>query len=297
MEKHKRSKDIKKWVELNSKFEVESNDRPFVFDRSKTDSLMIFSFFRDHLIYNSEYGLQPIAENHGNSGSFYIDSRIRFDSILQDKRFNQTARNFLLLDAYHGIVRDFGVRDKEKYFKKLQGYATNGEELKALSKRYKLDFRKSNELILTRPNQDTITYSKVLENNGGKWLYIDFWASWCQPCRKSMPASKKLKVELEKENVEFIYIALNDQRDNWIKAMEADGISNGQNYMVENGIVSKVLEELGIKTIPHYLIYDPNGTLVHGYADRPGKGAREQLMALIGARVSQGDQKENEDDF
>lgn len=288
MEKHKRIKSIKKWFELNGKLEVESMKPPFVFDKSKTDSLMIYTFFRDHLIHNSQYGLQTIEENHGNSGSFYIDSRIRFDSIVQDKRFNQTARNFLLLDAYRGIVRNFGVRDKEEYFNKLERYATNREELKTFAKKHKLDFGKSDELVLTKANRDTITYSKVLANNRGKWLYIDFWASWCQPCRKSMPASKKLKMELEKENVEFIYMALNDQRDNWIESMEADGISDGQNYFVENGIASKVIEELGINTIPHYRIYDPNGKLVNGYADRPGKGAKEQLMALIGA-VSQGD--------
>ncbi len=56
---------------------------------------------------------------------------------------------------------------------------------------------------------------------------------------------------------------------------------NSQNYFVENGNISKVIEELGIKTIPHYLIYNPNGELVNGFANRPGKGAEEQLEKLM----------------
>jgi thiol-disulfide isomerase/thioredoxin len=123
--------------------------------------------------------------------------------------------------------------------------------------------------------------SNVIKNNKGKWLYIDFWASWCKPCRETMPESKKLGKEFKKQNIEFIYVSLNDKKENWKKAIKSDSIWNSQNYFTENGNVSKVIEDLGIKTIPHYLIYNPNGELINGFANRPGKGAKEQLMELI----------------
>ncbi|WP_243835762.1 TlpA family protein disulfide reductase [Gelidibacter sediminis] len=96
-----------------------------------------------------------------------------------------------------------------------------------------------------------------------------------------MPESKKLIKEFKEDNIEFIYISLNDQKENWKKAIESEGIWNSQNYFAENGNVSMVMEHLGIKTIPHHLIYNPNGELVNGFADRPGKGAKEQLRKLI----------------
>ncbi|MEM9686904.1 MAG: TlpA disulfide reductase family protein, partial [Bacteroidota bacterium] len=256
-------------------------EKSFEFDLAKTDSLMKFSFFRDYLNYISEYNLEFIRENNGSSGGFYIDSRIRFDSILKDNRFNQTAKNYLLFDAYNGIGQNFRIKDKAEYLKKLQEHTTNSTQLNQLVKDHNLDFSKSDKLILTNTNNDTLTYKQILNKNKEKWLYIDFWASWCKPCRETMPASNRLKNEFKNENIEFIYISLNDTKEQWKQAITSNHIIESQNYFIENGNVSKVIEDLGIKAIPHYLIYDQNGELVNGFAKRPGSGAKEQLRALL----------------
>ena len=282
LEKHKNLKPLKKWIEKNESFSNRENiETIYSLDLSKTDSLMTFSYFRDYLNNISKYDLSFIQENNINSGGSYIDSRIRFDSIINDERFNQTAKNFLLFNAYNGIGQNFRVKDKQKYFEKLQEHTTNRIQLNKLEKDFKLDFSKSDKLILTNLKNDTITFSNVLKNNKGKWLYIDFWASWCKPCRETMPESNKLKKEFKNENIEFIYMCLNDKKDKWKQALKSDSISKSQNYFIENGNTSKIIEDLGIKTIPHYLIYNPNGELINGFADRPGKGAKEQIKKLL----------------
>ena len=282
LEKNKNLKPIKKWIEKNNSFSNKENiETIYNLDLSKTDSLMTFSYFRDYLNNISKYDLSFIQENNMNSGASYIDSRVRFDSILKDKRFNQTAKNYLLFNAYHGIGQNFRVKDKEKYFHKLIENTTNQGKIKEIQEKYKLDFSKSDKLVMTTIKNDTITFSDVINKNKGKWLYVDFWASWCKPCRETMPKSVILKKELEKENIEFIYLSLNDKKENWKLAMESDGISKSQNYFIENGNVSKVIEDLGIKTIPHFLIYNPNGELINGFANRPEEGAKEQLKKLL----------------
>lgn len=283
MEKPKKLKNIKKWMKQNKSLNnLEKMEEVYGFDLAQTDSLMKFSFFRDYLKDISQYDLPIIQKIYGNySGFYYKDSRIRFDSILKDKRFNQTAKNFLLFDAYNEIGENFRVKDRKKYFKKLQESTTNIEYLNKLKKDYKLDFSKSNQLILTNLKNDTLTYRNLLENNKGKWLYIDFWASWCRSCRKTMPESNKLKKEFKGKNIEFIYLSLNDKKEKWKKAIELDKISDSQNYFIENGNTSKVIEDLLVRTIPHYLIYNPKGELVNGYANRPGRGAKEQLRKLM----------------
>ena len=96
-----------------------------------------------------------------------------------------------------------------------------------------------------------------------------------------MPASVNLKKSFTGKNVDFIYISSYDKKENWRKAIQKDGIGESQNYFIENGNVSKVIEDLGIETIPHYLIYNPEGTLVSRYANRPGQGAKEELIGLM----------------
>lgn len=282
MEKHKKFWVIKNWLkQSNERYDKETLPQQFGFELAQTDSLIQFSFFRDYLKNISEYDLTLITENNGNSGGSYLDARIRFDSILNDNRFNQTAKNYLLFYAYLGIDENFNSLDKKRYFKKLQENTTNTEQLNKLIKDYKLDFSKTNQLILTTRANDTLNLETVLKNNKGKWLYIDFWASWCKPCRISMPKSVELKKTLKKHNIEFIYLGLNDVKGNWKEAIETDGISDSQHYFIENGNVSQIIDDLGIKTLPHYLIYNPTGKLVHGNAKRPGEGAKEDLMELI----------------
>jgi thiol-disulfide isomerase/thioredoxin len=281
IEEHRELRYIKKWND-NSFLKNENIQTQVQFDLSKTDSLMMFSFFRKHLSAISKYSLSLIREKRKGSGAAYIDSRIRFDSIVKDKRFNQTAKNYLLFEAYKGIGQNFSVKDKKRYFEKLQKETTNINQLKELSKKYNLNFKQSDKLLLTSLKaKDTITFKRVLELNKGKWLYVDFWASWCAPCRKAMPYSRKLKEAFKENNVAFIYVALNDKKENWKKAIHADSIQQAQHYFIENSNTSKVIEDLFIKTIPHYIIYNPKGEIVNGHAKRPGKGAEKQLNSYI----------------
>lgn len=280
MEKHKDLKTVREWLatDAGSKEDVK---KAVDYDLKHTDSLMKFSFFRDYLNSISKYELSRIVENNGSSGGSYIDSRIKFDKIMEDDRFNQTAKNFLLFEAYKEIGMNFKVKDKEEYFKKLQTATTDHQKLRKLKEDYKLNFNLSDKLILTDLKGETIEFHDMIAKNNGKILYLDFWASWCAPCRKTMPASRKLQQTLTGKNIEFIYLAFNDDNAKWRSAIKKDSLQDSQHYFIENANTSLIVEDLGIKTIPHYIIYNGQGEIINGFAKRPGEGALEQLQKIV----------------
>lgn len=77
------------------------------------------------------------------------------------------------------------------------------------------------DFTLTDPNGNAVTMSNVK----GKIKIIDFWASWCGPCRLNNPALRKLYDELHPLGLEIIGISLDTNKAAWEKAIEKDGLT------------------------------------------------------------------------
>lgn len=95
----------------------------------------------------------------------------------------------------------------------------------------------------------------------GKHTILIFWASWCVPCRKEVPNIKKAYEILKMKNVVFIGISLDEQKNNWIKAIQADKPQwiNGADL---KGRLSPVALKYGITAIPRYILIDADGQIV-----------------------------------
>jgi len=108
----------------------------------------------------------------------------------------------------------------------------------------------------------------------GKYVLLDFWASWCVPCRKGNPHLKELYAKYKDKGIEFIGIS-DDDRDTtaWKKAVEKDGLPwrqvlRGLKY--ENGTFDRsndVSEKFGIHTLPTKILIDPKGSIIGRYGE------------------------------
>ncbi len=112
----------------------------------------------------------------------------------------------------------------------------------------------------------------------GKIVYIDFWASWCGPCRKQFPFTKELKKELsksEKENIVFLYISIDNNEEVWRKSIEKFNIE-GKHAISPGGWNSKIARKFRISSIPRYMLMDRDGRIVDENAKRPQK--KDELL-------------------
>ena len=139
-------------------------------------------------------------------------------------------------------------------------------------------------LILEDLNGNQITFDKVLEQYHGNIIYIDLWASWCGPCRTSMPDAEKLRKEYVDKEVVFIYIAVNDQLSAWKDAIVKYRVKTegGINYIAINPQEAVFLKEIDNRYIPQYLLYDKSGKLIYTHAPKPSS---EEIREVINTMI------------
>ena len=95
----------------------------------------------------------------------------------------------------------------------------------------------------------------------GKYLLLDFWASWCGPCRQENPNVVKAYNQFKNKNFTVLSFSLDDNKDAWQQAVTSDNLSWTQVSDLK-GWQSPVAGTYGIQSIPSNLLIDPSGKIV-----------------------------------
>ncbi len=114
------------------------------------------------------------------------------------------------------------------------------------------------DIILQNPNGDTIQLS-VLKGN---IVLLDFWASWCQPCRMENPNVVKLYKAYHTKGLEIFSVSLDANAEQWKKAIAKDGLIWTHHGSDFSGWQSPVAQLYKVTSIPCTYLLDKKGVIV-----------------------------------
>lgn len=116
-----------------------------------------------------------------------------------------------------------------------------------------------------------------LKDFRGKYVYLDFWATWCKPCLKSLAVMRQLYPKY-REHVEFISINIDERKRRFEKHMSTQSYPWTVLYAGGN---EQIKEDYEIVLIPLYYLIDPNGKIIQSPAFSPGGGIERTFEQLF----------------
>lgn len=126
-------------------------------------------------------------------------------------------------------------------------------------------------------------FASIIGRYKGKVLLVDFWATWCGPCRMANKAIAPMKEELKDEDIVYLYITGETSPLNTWKNMIPD--IHGEHYRVTDGQWTYLKEQHKVKGVPTYLIVDREGNIKFRATGFPGVGKmKEELLKTIGEK-------------
>jgi peroxiredoxin len=126
---------------------------------------------------------------------------------------------------------------------------------------------------------DTAGHAIALSSFKGKYVLVDFWASWCGPCRMENPNVVSMFSKFRNKNFTVLGVSLDKAKDPWVRAIKDDGLTWTQVSDLKYWNNEAALK-YHVQAIPTNLLIDPNGKIVG--KNLRGAELQNKLCELLG---------------
>lgn len=251
----------------------------FSYSDLKQDELLQVQPYRQFL---RNYVSQSVMQNKNIkiSGGISMDFKKAYDSIQQ--KFEGDVRDYLLLSCVKSMKGIETPQVQKTYADRLLKDMNSEAFTQYYTAAYAAAPAKSTgnkNMLKAAGNAAPVDMNELLKKEKGKVVYVDLWASWCIPCRAAMPASEKLREEYKNAKVSFVYLSIDEKPLAWEIAARAEKLLNYSNsYLLTDPKNAPLIKAINLQSIPRYLVYDKNGTLVNQNAPGPDNKEVRQLL-------------------
>lgn len=214
--------------------------------------------FLDTLLKNytiEDHGFDAMHETFGNEIKAVLNDTTKLVNVLEKHIETPSASYFLF--SYSDKLPEHRI--VSLYNATPIGYRENSwsKDLEILMKKFFIG-KQALEFSQKNPEGKSINLSDFK----GKYLLLDFWASWCIPCRKENPNLLKVYKKYHQKGFEILAVSLDYDKTDWVKAIKEDGLI-WQHVSDLSGWKNKVSKKLyKISSIPSNYLIDPEGVII-----------------------------------
>ena len=208
----------------------------------------------------------------------FLIIKSKLDSTIKTKMLNDPSNAFnIVISSSLLPSSNFDNWDKDNL--KIMKVIANAFELKyprtSVSKSFRkqVDELESAYIIFLNSNNGTREAPEISANNPdgkpiklsdlrGKIVLIDFWASWCAPCRKENPTIVKLYEKYKDKDFTILSVSLDQDLINWRGAIKIDGLKWPNHVSDLKGWGSDVISSYNFDEIPHTVLVNKEGKII-----------------------------------
>ncbi len=213
------------------------------------------------------------------------ESRDSVDILLIKENYPQRLGEIQMTNKFLSQFKNFRTQYYEDNKEMISDYITNkglldvlDQKLDEINKTYASDVQEGTRVVdLNMPRYDETTFAGLIDNYKGRVIYLDFWASWCSPCKAEMPFSHKLKEKLDTDEVAFVYLSTDKDSTSWINMIKMLKME-GDQYRLSPEVRKESNDIFNVRFIPRYIVYDKDGVVVDSAAPRPSDPKTYELL-------------------